>query len=226
MSIDTEQLRASLTPENKIGEGVYREVYRFGDKAVKVQKPLYTKRYFGIKIFTIPTGQYTRIKFGTPDSNLHEYRNYAFLCSQIPSELKESFAQIHDLVQVDDRSALICELVKNHDGSSARPLDFYSLVRADERAFWERWGDLERFLLGHDLLLTDVRPKNVMVRWRSDGSIIPVLVDYKYLGAQCCLFQPDLLLRSGRVNRVKRRFSRIREQYQHGVRRESSLYRI
>lgn len=201
----------SYSLDEKVGEGHYRIVYRHGDLALKVLKPYRTKDY-GLLRIDFPTWLYAALKFGVTDLNMSEYRNYLSLIKEVPQELINSFAKIFGVIHSKQGSTSLCELISNADGSLSQPLEQYGTMR-DSR-FWVRIDKLEEFFLSRGIPNFNINGGNIVVRELGDGHIIPVLIEYKRIGARTYPLQLHLLLKSEAVKRVKRKFSSLREKYQ------------
>jgi len=197
----------NLFPEDKIGEGRYREVYRVGKTAVKLIKPFIRKNY-GVFSVDLPTNAYTKIKFGVEDFNLVEYENYRNLIQSVPRELRRNFADIYWTGVLNGRSASVSDLVCDCDGNLSKNLG--SFGRVEDDFFWERMEMLEKELLRNPVTLLDIRAENIMVK--NDGrNLVPVFVDYKRCGAQSYTFQPWLISKEQQKKKIARRFRRLRK---------------
>lgn len=200
----------SISLEDKIGGGRHREVYRYCNLAVKVLKPYVVKDY-GLFSIATPTKLFSLYKVGSLDLNRVEYENYQKLISQVPEGVMDSFAKIFEISGNEGESISIGELVVNSNGTLSQTLEQYGGVKSPR--FWERIKDLEQLFLSKDIPYFDIRPKNILVKEFENRDSIPVLVDYDAIGTRAFLFQINLLLKSERARKIKRRFSRIREKY-------------
>ena len=72
---------------------------------------------------------------------------------------------------------------------------------------------IEEFLLTNDIPLLDIRAENIIAQKVGDH-YIPVFIDYKRLGAGTYPFQPWLIIENQRKKKMRRRFNRLRQQYQ------------
>lgn len=207
----TTALIPEITLENKIGEGMYREVYQEGSLAIKVLKH-YIRKDYGLFHLYFPTSLYTMFKFLIKDFNEFECDNYRRMIDQIPTELRDSFAKIIGVVQYEGRSISINELVTNIDGNVSKTLRQYGKVK--NSGFWKRLGELEELFISEGIPYLDIHPENILVKELKNGDILPVFVDYKRVATKTYPFQFNLLFRSEIARKIKRKFFRIRREYQ------------
>lgn len=210
LAIANEKIQ-DISLESKIGEGKFREVYQYENRAIKILKP-YIRKDYGLFHINIPIHLYTKFKFGIADFNEFEYNNYRKIIDQVPSDIKDSFAEVFEVRQHQGDSLSINELVVNVDGSVSKALKQYGMVR--NSGFWERLGKLEEFFLNKGISYLDIKPGNILVKELEDENIIPVIVDYKGVGTRTYPIQFNLLIKSQISKKIKRRFSRIRNNYQ------------
>ena len=201
----THAIQTIITPEKKIGEGSYREVYMVRNKAVKVLKHFIVKDYilFSIKY---PTHYYTKLKFGIDDFNEHEFGNYSEL--KIPDEFKDNFAQIFGIEKNNGNSFSLCELILDSDGNVSKSVKEHKNIKDID--FWKNLDKLEEFLIDNRIYLMDIRPENILAK-EINGSFIPVIIDYKRVGPQTYPFQFLLKSTNGIENKIRRRFERLKE---------------
>lgn len=206
--LDFESLiKSNILPENKIGEGTYREVYRISDDyCAKVLRPTHLKDYFFFKV-NYPTKAYIKYKFGIKDFNEYELNLFNNIKNRMPSDLDSSFAKIEGIVN----NALIQDLVKNQDGSLSKSLLNYD-SKIGNMEFWKKLQDIQEFFLDEDIFNFNVKPDNILVKNDSEN-LIPVIMDYKRIGPRTYPFQPQLLIRSVAQQKIIRRFSRLAEMY-------------
>lgn len=197
----------------KIGEGRYREIYRISDDIViKVLKAKRTKSY-GLFTVSYPTEVYTRRKFGVSDFNDEEYRNYCRLAGKIPISLRSSFSAVFGVVETcSGIRGSLAELVRDYDGGVSLPLN--QGASACEGTFWERLQELEEFLVNERIWLMDIRGENLVVKRNYDGTSMPVFIDYKRIGSKTYPFQFLMRFESQIRRRMRRRFERLRRDYQ------------
>lgn len=199
-----------ISLENKIGEGTYREVYRAGDKALKILKPHIHK--FNVDF---PTSLFTKLEYGIADFNQYEYNTYQRFIKKIPEGLRGRFAKIYSAGCYNGRSASLSELITNENGGISKSLSKFGPV--SDKNFWNEIDQLESLLLEKRIFLIDIRKENVMVK-ESEGKLTPVLFDYKRIGARTRPFQPWLrLFPSQLAEKVKIKFQELREEYAFGV---------
>lgn len=200
-----------LSLEEKLAEGGHREVYRVGDEAFKVVKPYKQKRYFGIRL-QVPSWVYSLYKSGRMDYNVAEMENYLNIVDRIPSGLHDCFVALLRIQNHEGKKIIVSELVRDFDGTLSKTLSFYGQV--NDPIFWQMIGELEKFFLDKDIPYFDIRRDNILVRKRANGELVPVLIDYERATIRAYPFQLNLLVRSERARKIKRRFSRLREKYQ------------
>lgn len=206
---NTEYLRSQAVDASKIGEGKYREVFRHGDKVIKLLKPEVVKDY---RLFCVnfPISTYTRYRFGIADFNEFEHDVYQGFIARVPVDLRDSFSHIHSVKRVGDRSILVADLVVNDDGSISKPLSNHGCV--EQASFWSRLADLEEILVEEQIPLLDIHAGNIIVKETDEGPV-PVLIDFKRCGAQTYPFQLSLCFGSGIVKKMSRKFQRLKETY-------------
>lgn len=214
LTVAQESGRADLTDsyslDQRIGEGHYRLVYRYGNLALKVLMPYRTKDY-GLFCINFPTSLYATLKFLVTDLSIAEYDNYSKLISQVPQEIRDSFAIIFGVTPFKEGSISLCELVLNADGSLPKSLNQYGVVESS--GFWMRMDNIEDFFLSRGIPNFNINGDNILVKELGDGNYIPVLIDYKRMGTRAYPLQLHLFLKSESAKRVKRKFSAIREKY-------------
>ena len=201
----TEEIETAITPENKIGEGRYRAVYRIGNRAVKIIKP-FIRKYYGLFSINYSISLYTQLKFGINDFNEYEFKKYLELNEKIPAEFRDNFLHIFGTEKNNGNSISLCELILDSDGKISMPLD-RETINSD---FWNRLDRLEEFLLDSEIYFMDIRPENILAR-ELNGSFIPVIIDYKKIDRQTYPFQIWLKFRSQIENKFRRRFQRLKE---------------
>mgnify|MGYP001822850454 CR=1 FL=1 len=194
----------------KIGETKYRVAYRSGSYAVKKTKPFVPKRYFGLS-FGIPTSLYTTLKFAIRDLSVFEYEQYLKVIAMTPPRLHEHFARVFSPLAVNGETFAINELVMNDDGSVSKMLR--SFGPCNDQQFWQDMDRLEHFFLQAKIYYFGMGCNNVCVREQADGRLVPVLIDYKRIGARTFWQQFWLFLPFVKKLKLKRRFSKIRKRY-------------
>jgi hypothetical protein len=195
----------------RIGEGKYRVVSAFGfDKVAKTLKPARTKRY-GFLPVNYSMWLYTPLKFGIRDINAHEQKNYKMILAQDPKGLRSSFAEILAVRKQRGKSVLVMKKVKDFNGETSKSLKETGPVKS--RVFWRRIDKIENFFLEKKIPFFNLNGENILVKKISGSEAIPVIVDYKRIGARTYPFQPHLLIKPIAMQRVKKRFRQIRENY-------------
>jgi hypothetical protein len=194
---------------NFLDAGHYRDAYRYGQYVVKFLKPTITKKY-GPFTVEYDAKKYAKRKFGIQDLNEHELNNYRRLQKEMP-EFDENFARVLEVRTVNGESASIGELVTSMDGKIALRLLDHGKIR--DPLFWAHLHSIEQALLERKIPYLDASQHNVVVRVTEAGKI-PVFVDHKRLGREMYPFQLDLFLPGGAQRKIRRKFARMREQFQ------------
>ncbi len=189
----------------KIGEGRYREVYKWEKYALKVLRSHITKQCGPITI-TIPTRMHLRFNCGIEDFNAHEFENYQTMMQKIPQEYRAAFNSIHTHGALEQQSASLSDIVYNADGSRAKSLFFTGTV--EDPSFWKALRELHDMLFENKIFLMDVRAQNILVQ---DNK--PILFDYKRLGATTYPMQPWLQMTNQKIRRMQRRLERLETAY-------------
>lgn len=193
-----------------IGRGHYRTVSM--DKGV-VEKTLHTRRerkYLGVKI-KWPMKLYTRFKFLVKDLNVEDWNNFRRFFKNCPEQLKESFAPVLGIGRGGGSFTLKQMPILDFDGGLSRNLKQVGKISNPE--FWERFHKIVDFLTTRNIPLLDIHPTNILVRRLSKTEAIPVLFDYKRMGAKHYPFQPLLLTKAGRRNRILKKARGIESRF-------------
>lgn len=192
-----------------IGRGKYREVYSQGDVVWKVLKN-------SVPLVGIPLRPdfYLRFVYGIEDINRYEFDNYSSI--NISSNLTDFFNQVfepkfhHSRYCNSSPSTGISKIVRDSSGSISKPLSQFDQIENED--FWNKLDELESFIIKDDVPLFDISPTNVLVQILGD-EMNPVIFDYKRMGIKSYPFQPSLRFQSGRSEKIKRRFKRLRDNY-------------
>jgi len=189
--------------------GNYRTVFQYGPYAVKFLKPTIEKKY-GPFTVTHDTKKYVRKWFGIDDLNEHELQNYRRLQKEMP-EYDENFACVLEVRKLKGVSMSICELVTGMEGHRAPLLLEHGKVRDSQ--FWAQMYSIEQALLERNIPYLDASAYNVVVKTTEAGKI-PVFVDHKRLGREMYPFQVLLRFSCCGKRKIRRKFARMREQFQ------------
>lgn len=203
-----EYSQTDLSQAVKIGEGKHREVFRLGDKALKILK-LHIRKNYGLFHIDFPTNLYTKYRYGIDDFNEFEYRTYKKFIERVPPEFKDRFSRIYHAGRLDGRSFSISDLVVNSDGSLSKPLSEYDII---DSAFWRQIDELEEILASKEIPIMDIGGENIMVK-EADGKMIPVIIDFKRYGRKTYPFQIWLFSEQRLISKMRRRFQRLKERY-------------
>ena len=199
---------SSTSLKEKIGEGRYREVYRFEDKALKILKPTVAKKYGPFKL-NLPSRLYTLSQFGINNFNEFEYEIYNKFEKRVPLDFKKNFATIYEVGEIEKKSISLSELVLNEDGSLSIPLSNHTQIK-DEH-FWHKIDEIEKLLIKQEIMIMDIRGENLLVR-ETNGCKNPVLIDYKRYGKRTCLRQL-IFSKAQLIKKINRRFQKLKELY-------------
>lgn len=195
---------------DKIHQGIYRDVFRYKDYAIKVMRPWIRKRFMGIGI-CIPTCLYTLLRFGIRDFNEYEFHKYKHLDAELPSELQSSFARILGVYEDDGRSYSVCELVTDANGQPSKTL--LQVAKVSDANFWDRINELEQFFTVNDIAYLSVGGDNVCVQQLKNGDLHPVMIDYKRIGRRTFSHQLLLWFRPLLRMKMRRRFRSLKKKY-------------
>lgn len=189
----------------KIGEGKYREVYRWENYAMKVLKP-HIKKQCGPITMHIPTKIHSRIKYGIEDFNMHEYENYQTMIQKIPEEYRTAFNKIHSHGTLGKNSISISDIIYNSDGTRSKSL--FLTDKITDPAFWIMLQNIHDMMFSQEIFLLDIHAKNILVQ---DGK--PVLFDYKRLGTTTYPLQAWLHIKDQKIRCMQRRLDRLEDVY-------------
>ncbi len=196
-----------IIPENKIGEGTYRNVYRISpDLCAKVLKLKHKKNY---NLFEINYNAqlYTQLKFGIANFNEQENINYTRIKHKIPKDLASSFAKIHGLFE----DYLIEDFVLNENETISKTLHEHE-SKITNPVFWKKLYQIRDFFIDERIHNFNINPDNVLIK-QIDSKQIPVITDYKRIGPSTYPFQPQLRIRHFAEEKLKRRFERLKKEY-------------
>lgn len=201
----------NLNPENMVGEGKWREVFRISpDLCAKRIKKYHPKNYGPFKI-NFNANLYTLVRSFIKDYNCYELRQYNKIIVNVPAELKNSFADIKGIENDEHGSMLIEEIINDYDGKVSKTMADAGAVKND--GFWRRMDKLREFLLGNGIYFLDLTPGNIVVKQIDKDSKIPVLFDYKRMGYRAYPLQLNLLLKSERRKKLVKCFDRVYNKY-------------
>lgn len=208
--MDLSCLVGKVSPQTKIGEGRFREVYSIDGKAVKILKP-YVKKNYGLFSLSFPISAYTRLKYGIPDFNQFEYDCFNEILSRIPSDMTKRFMQVYSAGKVNKKSISISQLITDWNGEVSKNLS--QLGPIEDKNFWDEVNMLEDLLATKELFILDVRGENLAVQIDSAGRPLPVMIDYKRFGQHTYPVQFWLSDNNSLAEKLHRRFDRLRKQF-------------
>ena len=204
-------MKKKNTKSDKKG-GSYREVSTIGINLVgKTLRPVRTKDYGPFKI-RYPMKAYTLLKFGTANVNKQEFANNKRLRKLLPNSLKTNFAKVLGVRGHGSKSILVAERIKDFNGNQSKNL--LETGRVGNEAFWNKLAEIEKFFLENHLPFFNLGADNILVQWIDSKNCRPVLIDFKRMSPRSLPFQPDLFLKSRVNKKLKRRFAKLRKNYQ------------
>ena len=210
MDMTVEPIEKPSNLNVKISEGTYRDVYRYAEFAVKKSKPHVIRKILFVKV-RVPSSLYILLRFAIRDLSDYEYKQYRSIISKTPADLHKYFAKVHKPIKDGKISYSINQLVIDDDGQTSKTLFEYGEI--DDEQFWNMVDDLEKLFLDKKIYYLGIGPHNVCVSRQADGSLIPVLVDYKRIGIRTFWHQVLICIPYFIRLKMRRRFQRIREQF-------------
>ena len=198
--------------KKRIGTGKYRRVSTLGPNKVVKQMRSRRVKHYGPVTIKYPMRLYHLLKFGTKDMNRLEQKNYQKVIKNASRQLRTSFAGIIGIRTHKGRSILIMEKIKDYNRETSKSMNKTGKIKS--KAFWKRMESIENYLLQNNIPLFDITAANIMVKKISEKNSIPVLIDFKRLGTRTYPFQPQYALKPFARGKVRRQFTRLREQYQ------------
>jgi hypothetical protein len=186
-----------------IGEGAYRLVSCDTDQniCIKTLKPARKKRYRFFEV-SYPTSLYCLLRFGISNFNRYEEEQYRRLMKKVPEHLECHFAKVLSC----QGDTLFQELIRDNSGSVSETLEQAINIPAN---YWMRLHELMDFLISNDIFLFDIRAYNILVYRQSNEMAIPVLFDYKRIGARTYPLQPWLRFKWWARKKMRRRIKTL-----------------
>lgn len=189
----------------------YRDVFLVGpdkDHVAKIPKESIKKKYpFGT--IDYPSAPYTLLKFGKANINKADYENYEAL----PTVVRERFTASTRMIQ----GVIVQERVMNYDGTPAVSVEEESREhgKIENVPFWKNIDELKDIFLSEERPLLGVFHKgsNILVKKTSADKWMPVIVDFKRLGARSYPFQPNLIIPNEVRNKFLRQFEVFEREY-------------
>ncbi len=191
----------------EIARGGNRTVFEVQDNPAEIAKmalPFHIKKTGRIRI---PMRWRSILWLGASDVNRAEWRNYNKYFTHVQRSLRESFAQLHHLETAKGVSVLYMEAVRDASGALSKTLEDTGPISSP--SFWSRFDAMVEWLAQKRILVFDLNPKNVLVKWKSKTECIPVLIDYKIVGARNYPLQPWLWIPSQAMKKMRRKANRI-----------------
>ncbi len=204
--------RKSWKEPVQVSEGSYRQIFEVGPKVLgKLLKLTRTKNYgpFRLKHWM---KTYTLLKFGTLDVNKQALANYKRLMKMDLGSLRENFARLIGIRGQGNKSILLAEKIKDFNGTQSKNLLETGPIRNE--AFWKRLAEIETFFLKNHLPFFNLGADNIVVQWTDKQNCKPVFIDFKRMSPRSLPLQPDLLLKSRVDKKLRRRFAKLRNNFQ------------
>ena len=118
--------------------------------------------------------------------------------------------EINYVGKINGKSCSFSDLVSNCDGIISKTLAQNGKLKNDN--FWKQIEELEGVLVDKKVTITDIRGENIMVK-EMGKEVAPIFVDFKRYGSITYPIQIWLSSEKQLVEKMKRRFQRLREQY-------------
>lgn len=183
-----------LHTDEKIGSGNLRDCFKVTgheDLCLKVQKKL--GFFKGLQASLLHRNK-----------NIQEYQIYL----NLPAEIKKYFNPIYEA----HKHFLLTGIPRNHDGSRCIPVKQHQLIGND--SFWKDVEQLYAYLDKNRLWFFDVlNGNNMFVMKKSEHVWSPVIVDFKRMGWEAFPWQFNLVLRSEKKKKLKRRYEKFIRKY-------------
>jgi hypothetical protein len=194
------------------GGGKCREMFVVGpqkDHVAKIPKEIIEKKCpFGTVHYS--SAPYTLLKFGKANINEADFENYQAL----PEVVRNTYAPSTRMIQ----GVIVQERVMDFDGSPSLSMEEHTRKygKIDNDFFWRKIDELKELFLSEEKPLLGVFQKgsNIMIKRVSENKLVPVIVDFKRLGARSYPFQPNLAL----PGEVQKKFMRQFEQFEKNYR--------
>lgn len=191
--------------------GRFRDTFLVGpnkDHVAKVPKDKIDKQTPFGKV-SYPGPAYTLLKFGNTNVNIVDFENYQAL----PEIVKKEFAPKNRLLN----GIIVQERVFDYDGTPSLSVSEYAdqFGKISNKNFWNKVEELKEIFLKEKepLLGVFADGSNVLVKKLSEEEWVPIIVDFKRLGARAYVFQPHLRLPGEVQKRFLRRFERFERNY-------------
>ncbi len=193
-----------------VGSGAYRKAKIVGNNVKKTALHARKKNYFGFRV-SYPMRPYVLLKFGIRDFNVVDFQNFKRFFGNPPADLKESFAKVLGIERRHGVVVLKQELIRDFDGNPSKNLE--QAGKISDPKFWKRFREIVNFLAEKNIPFLDLAKKNILVKRKSQNTAVPVLFDYKRMDAKYYPFQPWLLTKNGRKNRLLRRAKKLEKEF-------------
>ncbi len=140
---------------------------------------------------------------------------YQEMVKRVPSEQMNVIAPLERIEIIDDASVLVSTLIRDADGGISPSLADYGKI-AENNDFWDTLNVAYFCLEEHGFPYFGLNGHNVVVQTTAEG-IKPVIVDLKRMSLQTLPFQPWLLSREQRPQKLLRRWDRFCHEYERKV---------
>ena len=201
-----------LDPINLVGVqplfiGRHRKCFPFPDdesKCIKVVRRVSLRKADKLS-------NYLRHRFLYPlsffDINRRDYKAYRAVRDQL-----QRYLPIYSgMVRTDIGYGLAEELVRNYDGRIAQTVESFLSSRG-QIAGTPLWAEFLKFfdlLRRHEIFLFDLNLQNFLVREKSKGRFVPIIIDLKRLGESREFLQLAAWSRAHAMEKLERRIGRV-----------------
>ncbi len=193
------------------GEGRYRDTYIVGpkkDHIAKIPKAIIEKKY-PLGTIPYPSEPYTLLKFGKANINEVDYANY----QKLPEAVRNNFTPNTRMIN----GVIVQERMQNYDGTPSVSIEEHTQKygKIQNKFFWETVEKLKQAFLLEEQPLLGVfhRGSNILVKKLSENEWIPIMIDFKRLGARSYPFQPHLNIKDRLQKKFLRQFKSFEEDY-------------
>ncbi|QQR92579.1 MAG: hypothetical protein IPJ89_05540 [Candidatus Iainarchaeum archaeon] len=198
-----------------LGRGNHRAAYLISPRHVtKVHLPVSGLASMRGQLYNRAKERFEYVVHG--GFNELELRNFRRIWKSVPKHLRSSFARISSQRGKTKERILRIRVVRDADGSLSKTLRRFGPV--SDPVFWRRFDLLVNWMLETKNYFLDFNAENVAVKRLSNGSHIPVLIDYKRVGYQSHPLQwwlrIPIIARARMLRRIGRRIDRYRIERQ------------
>lgn len=167
-------------------------------------------RILGMRLH-IPLALRSLRKFGRFSANRAEWINYTRYFTHVPTTLRDSFARVLELTKERGKNVLYMEPVVDFDGTISRSVLEYQ--RVHDLSFWRKLDEAVEYMAQQGIAHYGLKGPNILVRRKSETELVPVIIDYKLIGAGRYPRQPWLWFGNNAVNKMRRKYERFKREY-------------